>query len=104
MGLRKEAGMDRVGKSLRAWLNDTTGSVDAASFILMVTIVALGILCGAATFRDQLVQEFGDIAVDLENLDQSYSITIGTVTSSFADTVPGNIQPVTLDGVAVTGE
>lgn len=95
--------MNCLNRWIRQWLTETSGSVDAASFILLVTITALGILCGAATFRDQLVQEFGDIAIDLERLDQSYSITIGTVTSSFVDTVPGNSQPVTL-GVAATGE
>lgn len=95
--------MNALHRSFRQFLAETSGSVDAASLVLLVTIVAIGVLCGAATFRDQLVQEFGDVAVDLEQLDQSYSITIGTVTSSFVDTVPGNSQPVTL-GVAATGE
>lgn len=85
-------------------MSETSGSVDAASFLLLATITALGILCGAATFRDQLVQEFGDVATDLERLDQSYSITIGTVSCSFTDTVPSNAQPVDPAGASPIGE
>lgn len=85
------------------WTDDA-GSIESASFILLVTITSLGIICGAVTFRDQLVQEFGDVATDLERLDQSYSITIGTVTSSFSDVVPSNDQPVNPAGAPATGE
>lgn len=91
-------------RPFRKFWKETCGSVDAASFILLVTITALGILCGAATFRDQLVQEFGDVATDLERLDQSYSISVGTVTSSYTDSVSSGSQPVNPNGAPPSGE
>lgn len=95
--------MNQLQPLIRRWMSETSGSVDAASFLLLATITALGILCGAATFRDQLVQEFGDVATHLERLDQSYTITVGAVTSSYADNVPAAVQPVDV-GVAASGE
>ncbi len=44
-------------------------------------------IVGLATFRDQVVLHFNDAALALRSLDQSFSITIGTMTSSFADPV-----------------
>lgn len=90
-------------RRMRNLLTESSGSVDAASFILLATITAVGILCGAAALRDQLVQEFGDVATNLERLDQSYTITVGTLTSSYADNVPAAVQPVDV-GVAASGE
>ncbi len=55
---------------------DTRGEISAAAMILIVTIVCIGAIVGLATIRDYIVQEFGDMAVGIENLDQSYSYTI----------------------------
>ena len=56
----------------RLW-RDERGEATAMSLILIGTIIALGAIVGIVTFRDQLVQEFGDVAVSLERLDQSFS-------------------------------
>lgn len=65
---------------------DVSGEINAMGYFLLVTVVAIGAIVGLATFRDQIVQEFGDIAVGMESLDQSYSFTIGTETSEYEDT------------------
>ena len=51
---------------------DQRGFTSVMSTIMLTTIVAIGAIVGLATLRDQLVQEFGDVATALENLDQSF--------------------------------
>lgn len=79
---------------LRQLWNDESGVVDAATYIFFVTIVCVGALCGWVTIRDQVTQELGDLAVSLENIDQSFSLnyTLGTlvVTASFIDNDAGD--------------
>jgi hypothetical protein len=70
-----------------------SGAVDTAAYLLIATIVGIGAIVGLATVRDQFVQELGDIAIALENLDQSYSFTIGSQTSSFSDMGTGPTDP-----------
>lgn len=53
-------------------LKDDRGVVYSSEYIIMTTIIGIGIIVGITTFRDQLVQEFGDAGVALEQLDQSY--------------------------------
>jgi Flp pilus assembly pilin Flp len=55
---------------------DDAGMVQASSYILIVVLVGIGMVAGLTTFRDQVVQEFGDIADSIESLDQSFSFTI----------------------------
>ena len=44
------------------------------AIILHYTILALGATVGLVSLRDQIVQEFGDLAEALDNLDQSWYI------------------------------
>jgi len=46
------------------------------SVILLVVLLALGVIVGAVAVRDHLTQEFGDAAVALDHLDQSFSYRI----------------------------
>ena len=55
---------------------DDRGGAEFISLILMTAVVAMGGIVGLAQIRDQVVQEFGDSAVALDNLDQSFSYTI----------------------------
>ena len=80
--VRITAGM----KLVHQFWSDEAGHVSAFSTVLMMTIVVIGIIPGVVTIRDQLVQEFGDVAGVLVNLDQSYSFTINGVTSVYSDT------------------
>lgn len=72
----------------RKFWSDQGGSVSSFSTVLMVTILVIGIIPGVATLRDHIVQNFGDVALSLENLDQSYSFTVDGVTSEYVDSAP----------------
>lgn len=61
------------------------GVIDSGSYLLLITIVGIGMVCGLTTFRDKVAQEFGDVASALEQIDQSYSFTVGGVTRQYHD-------------------
>jgi len=88
---------DLVKKLIQLWL-DESGESSAASIILITTILALGMVVGLATVRDQLVQELGDVGLALENLNQSFS----TPTSSFVDPGPFPADPVGLPPACIS--
>ena len=64
---------------------DERGFSTVLSTIMLVTILALGAIVGLVTVRDQLVQEFGDVATALEQLDQSFN---AEGYGSYADPAP----------------
>jgi hypothetical protein len=66
------------------WTNEC-GFVNAAAYMFVVTILLIGMVAGLTSFRDQLVQELGDLAVGLENIDQSYSFEINGTISEYED-------------------
>ncbi len=57
----------------RLW-KDQRGSIPAVSALLLYTILVLGVTVGLVTLRNQFVQEFGDLAVALDHLDQSWEV------------------------------
>ncbi|QDT89566.1 hypothetical protein [Gimesia algae] len=76
----------RVGMRIASQLwKEEGGSVSPFATVLLMTILLLGLLPGVVTLRDQIVQEFGDMAVALESIDQSYSYTFNGVTSQYID-------------------
>ncbi len=85
----------------RDFWSDQGGSVSPFATVLMVTILVIGIIPGIATLRDHIVQKYGDMAVSLETIDQSYSFTVNGVTSEYVDsnslTDPGGDAPADLD-------
>ncbi|WP_417397578.1 hypothetical protein [Gimesia chilikensis] len=98
-------------KLLRQFWSDEGGNVSAFTTVLMLTILIIGIIPGVATLRDHIVQKFGDTAVALESIDQSYSYTVNGVTSQYHDsdtgtlTDPLNGAPADLDlTITPTGE
>lgn len=64
-----------VGLLRRLW-RDSRGESSFLGLILIAAIAAIGIIVGLAVVRDALVQEFGDVAVALDRLDQSYDISV----------------------------
>lgn len=58
--------------SLALW-RDQSGETSILSLVLICTILAIGVTVGLTSFRDQLAQEFGDLAVAIESLNQSYT-------------------------------
>lgn len=72
----------------RLW-RDQRGESSAMAMILLTTIVAFGALTGLVTVRNQIVQEFGDFALAVENLNQSFT----TSNATFVDTGPFPTDP-----------
>ena len=56
----------------RIW-QDERAFVSSTDLIFIATIVGLGTIVGLAAFRDQVVQEFGDLATAIGRLNQSYA-------------------------------
>ena len=62
------AGAD-FSKSL--W-SDERGMHSPEAMIIMTTVVVVGCMVGMVTLRDHISQQFGDVAVALDSLDQSF--------------------------------
>ncbi|QDV50361.1 hypothetical protein [Gimesia fumaroli] len=93
----------------RQFWNDEGGSISPFATVLMMTILLVGIIPGIATLRDHIVQKFGDMAVALESIDQSYSFEVDGVTSEYVDTNsltdPVGDAPACLDlSITASGE
>ena len=56
----------------RMW-RDEAGFVATTDLLLLTTIVVLGTIVGLVVFRNQVVQEFVDMAMALGHLNQSYT-------------------------------
>lgn len=59
---------------LRRLLDDEQGVVQPALYVFFVTIIAIGVIAGLTAVRDSVVQEFGDLSLVLQNIDQSYTV------------------------------
>ena len=55
--------------------NDELGVVVSAELILVLTILVIGMIVGLTSLRDQVVQELGDVAAAISQVNQSYSIS-----------------------------
>jgi len=79
--------IDRVK---RAWLEDE--GVLSFEWVLLLTLLVIGIVGGLAAARDAIIDELGDVTEATINIDQSYEITgdatLGIPTSSFKDKLP----------------
>lgn len=52
---------------------DEEGFVVSSELILIATILVIGLITGLTTIRDQVVQELGDVADAVSEINQSYS-------------------------------
>ena len=55
----------------RIWA-DEAGFVVSTELVLVATTLVVGMLVGLVTVRDQVVQELGDVALAIGNVNQSY--------------------------------
>ena len=62
----------------RLW-RDESGFVVSSELILITVVLVIGGIVGLSTFREQLVQEFGDASLAVGSLNQSYSFAGATV-------------------------
>ncbi len=82
-----------LGRAVRTLWLDERGSVGWVSTILATSIFTLGVLVGLTTLRDHVVQQYGDVSVGLDHLDQSWSYTTGIDLNGDGDsTDPGECE------------
>lgn len=62
----------------RIW-NDDLGFIATSDLLLLCTVLVLGVIVGLTTLRDQVVQELGDLAGAIGELNQSYSFGNSTI-------------------------
>ncbi len=65
----------------------------AVSALLLYTIVAMGAVVGLVTLRNQMVQEYGDLSVGLDQLDQSWEVKYSWEADSIGYNDPGPRLP-----------
>ena len=69
----------------RLW-KDSLASVMTAEVVMLTTLLAIGIIVGAKSFRDSAVTEWSDWAAAISSLNQSYSISTNvTPNGQFVD-------------------
>lgn len=76
----------------RRLCKDQAGNTGWIALILMTSLVSIGSIVGLTTYRNHLLQQFGDASVALRNLRQSYDFQVQIDTDrngSMAD--PGDI-------------
>ncbi|MEW4456210.1 hypothetical protein AB1L30_26330 [Bremerella sp. JC817] len=56
--------------------NDERGFVNSTELILIATLAVLGLIVGLASLRDSVVQELGDSAAAVGQVNQSYSVFV----------------------------
>jgi Flp pilus assembly pilin Flp len=81
-------------RALLHFVRDESGAVSTAESLLLATLLIIASLVGLVAVRNAITQEFGDVGVALESLDQSYSFTVGTVTSQYVDPPTTLTDPV----------
>ncbi len=95
-------------KLLRQLWSDERGETQLTAALLLCVIISIGAMVGLSTLREQIVQQFGDMAIALENLNQSFTSSLGTYTdSSPAKPIldPVGSEPAGLDvGAAASSE
>lgn len=60
---------------LRKLWKDQDGFVVSTELVLVATILVIGMVVGLATVRNAVVQELGDVAMAIGNINQSYGYT-----------------------------
>jgi Flp pilus assembly pilin Flp len=61
-------------------------------WVLLLTLLVIGIVAGLTGARDAVIDELGDVAEAVVNIDQSYSV------APFTETCNGQGQPVSAPG------
>jgi hypothetical protein len=70
---------------LKQLVSSELGAMQVAEYLLMGTVITLGVLVGLASYRNALVLEYGDVATAFQRIDQSYSFTLSGTTYSYTD-------------------
>ena len=62
-------------KKLHQLWKDEAGFIVSTELVLIATILVIGMVVGLATVRNSVVQELGDVAKAIGNINQSYEYT-----------------------------
>ena len=60
---------------MKKFWSDEAGFIVSAELVLIATILVLGMIVGLVSVRDQVVQELGDVALAIGQINQSYSFS-----------------------------
>lgn len=83
----------RVSSLARELWRDERGTVSWISMIMTTVVVAFGAIVGLATLRDHVLQQYGDVAVGLDHLDQSWAYKTGIDLNGDGDCIdPGECE------------
>ena len=82
-------------RKLKQLWHDERGAMNSAEIVLMTTILIIGSIVGLVAMRNQIVQEFGDLATALGAMNQTYSYigetrSVGSTTTTVVGTVAGS--------------
>ena len=67
-------GTKRSTRMIRGLWQDETGGTLTTEVMLLVTVLVIGLIVGAKSFRDAAATEWADYAQAIANWDQSYNI------------------------------
>ena len=87
----------------RIWQEDE--GVLTFEWILLITVLVIGIVGGLSATRDALVTELGDVAEAAVRVDQSYTVTAGDCGGTpfiFTDLLPTVTEQRSTDPVSQT--
>ena len=96
--------------TLRLLWAEEMGVVLSAELILITTVLVIGMVVGLTTVRDQVVQELGDLAQAIANVNQSFSYsgvtghhssTAGSIFVDRLDDCDTNIDPLSEEPVCI---
>ena len=91
----------------RLWA-DEAGFVVSTELVLVATILVIGLILGLTSLRNQVVQELGDLAQAIANINQSYEYS-GTQKADVAETAGSIFHDApdfceAQDGIDIGGE
>jgi len=96
---------------LRRLIACEQGAMQVAEYLLMGTVITLGVIVGLVSYRNSITLEYGDVAAAVDSLDQSYEYQFtdfvgGTATTRspvFYDDTDGTNQSNTINVTSPAG-
>ncbi len=84
----------------RLWHEDE--GVLTFEWVLLVTLLTIGVISGLAAARDAIIDELGDVAQAMMSLDQSYTVDFPLAISVHTTTTSGASDSAFTDAVDYT--
>lgn len=84
----------------RVWREDD--GVLSFEWVLLLTLLTIGVVGGIAAARDAIIDEFGDVAEGMLALDQSYTVALPLAVQVHAPTSSAASDSAFVDALAFT--